>query len=352
MTPLPFDEMTQTVTRPRLEALTSLRWFAALLVFGRHLGGLTDLGDKPLAEHLLPQGAVGVSFFFILSGFVLTWSRVGDQSSGRFYVRRFARIYPAYLVALGIGAIIAFTIGDGLSVRAIPSPLLLQAWVPTQSVYYAVSAVNWSLSVEAFFYLCFPFALTSLRRLRHDAQRLVLVACVAVPVLVAVILQPHPGTTRFWVLYIFPPVRLAEFVAGMLLATFVRSGRWPSVPVPVAVAVAASAYVACGFVPEHFMWAAVTLVPFLILIGSVAMADIAGRRSILHDTRLVWLGDASYAFYLVHGLAMFVITVEVGGGALPIAMMSMALALAGAAALHHAVELPAQRALLARFRSN
>src|SRR5947209_4696914 len=65
------DRVTEPPARIELLRLTSLRAFAALAVFGFHTG--TDLGWWP-GRHLLGLGYAGVTFFFVLSGFVLTWA--------------------------------------------------------------------------------------------------------------------------------------------------------------------------------------------------------------------------------------------------------------------------------------
>ena len=78
-----------------LGSLTGLRFVAALLVFGRH--ALLLFAGTPVAGVasvvLLPASA-GVSFFFVLSGFVLAWCHRSEDSPRSFYRRRFARIYP------------------------------------------------------------------------------------------------------------------------------------------------------------------------------------------------------------------------------------------------------------------
>lgn len=82
----------------RLDALTGLRWWAAFWVFGYHL--LNYTGMPLLIAAPLEIGSIGVTFFFVLSGFVLTWSMTGEVSASTFYTRRFARIWPSHIVAL------------------------------------------------------------------------------------------------------------------------------------------------------------------------------------------------------------------------------------------------------------
>src|SRR6202008_2295743 len=85
----------------RLPSLTGLRFVAAFGVFGLHAYSLVKLTD-PIARRgaqlLFDAGDLGVSFFFVLSGFVLTWSARPGRGPLRFWQGRIARIWPAYLV--------------------------------------------------------------------------------------------------------------------------------------------------------------------------------------------------------------------------------------------------------------
>ncbi len=333
----------------RLEALTALRWIAALLVFGRHLYTLTDVVRSQATARLLPQGAVGVSFFFILSGFVLTWSRRrGDRPPG-FYWRRFARVYPAYIVACVVAIVLKTIAGKPLTAAVLPSFPLLQAWVPETSVYFGVNSVNWSLAVEAFFYAAFPLIILVAVRLSAPRRKLSIAVCCALVIATAAILNPEQNTSGFWFLYVFPPVRLLEFVIGILLALEVRDDTWPRVRVGVAMATAAAAYALAGFVPEAYMWAAVTVVPFTIVIGAIAMADAAGAAKRLRHPWLVRLGVWSYAFYLVHTLAIEsldrVLTNET-----VVALLSLPLSVVAAACLYTLIEHPAEHSLKGRLQ--
>src|SRR5512133_3297128 len=84
--------------RSRLDSLTGLRFLAALLVFAYHAGSVGTLTGNGITA----PGRSGVSFFFILSGFLLTWTARPDDTRRAFYQRRVARIVPSYLVALAL----------------------------------------------------------------------------------------------------------------------------------------------------------------------------------------------------------------------------------------------------------
>ena len=152
-------------SRIMLDSLTAVRGPAALLVFGYHVIHGTQWANWIPGARL---GYVGVSLFFILSGFVLAWSYNKNAGAKSFYLRRFARVYPLhfffYCVAL-MGLLlfgVSNSAGDLNPLSALLNLVLLQAWVPSWEVIFSNNAVSWSLSCEAFFYLMTPFVLNRL----------------------------------------------------------------------------------------------------------------------------------------------------------------------------------------------
>lgn len=332
--------------RARLDSLTSLRAVAAFVVFAYHLPGPGGGADEAF-RRLTGQGLLGVSFFFALSGFVLVWAaRPGDEA-GRFYRRRFARIYPAMAVALLLGLLVNAHLDRTFSAGQVALPFLgLQAWVPVSEWVHADNGVAWSLSCEAFFYLLFPFFVGPLLATTVRTRRVLQAAMLAVVLLVAIgaAIAGEDDETAVLLSNNFPLLRLPEFVLGASVGVDVIRGTFPKLRLAPALVLAAVGYLAAGFVDLGFRSAAVTIVPLLLLLGAAARSDLDGHRTILTRRAFVWAGEISYCFYLVHQLVIYELQ-DRGLGTAGVLVIGTPLAVACAAALHYAVERPCERRL-------
>jgi peptidoglycan/LPS O-acetylase OafA/YrhL len=334
--------------RARLDGLTGLRFFAALAVFAFHakvflvgtrFSGLFDLASP---------GMVGVSFFFVLSGFVLTWSW-RPRPYLQYIRRRLARIVPATWVA-GLFALTTLaTHRDALeSVPTLLSVPLLHAWWPGVHIDSTPLPATWSLSVELFFYLLFPAVLLGARRLPLAARKPAMLGLVAAIVAWAA-LNPTNGFTNTWAVYYSPAARLLEFTLGILLALEVADRRWPRVPPLVALGAVAVGWELCLHVPPQYQFVACTIVPFVLLIGAVAQRDASGTRTWVGHPVLEALGRWSFAFYLVHPTVVRLIGYAGKKGfpvhGVPAIGLALAVAIGGAYCLYTFVERPAERRL-------
>ncbi|XVS66751.1 acyltransferase family protein [Actinosynnema sp. CA-299493] len=338
----------------RLPSLTGLRFLAAFVVFGFHLhaGGLfAGTGAEGVLEAVFGQGATGVGFFFLLSGFVLTWSARGGVPAGVGLRRRAARVLPNHVVVwVVVFAGLAWL--GGVSVLAgVLGLFLLQAWVPVQSIYFGVNTPAWSLSCEAAFYTAFAWLLALVDRVPRTRLWALAIGLMAAVVLVPVIALPLPADLEYWFVYVFPVTRALEFVLGMALARIVRAGLWIRLPLWGAGALAVAGYVVSGHLPGTFGFVAGTVVPLALLIPAAATADLTGSRSPWRGRTAVFLGEISFAFYLVHQVVMRLAEAfgphDVGlGGATGVAVALLACSLVLAWLLHRLVERPAQRRLL------
>jgi peptidoglycan/LPS O-acetylase OafA/YrhL len=340
----------------QLDSLTSLRFAAALAVFANHAADALRPSGAGEGE-LLQSGFVGVTFFFVLSGFVLTWAAVPGEAPAAFYRNRVARIVPAYLAAWALALLLAVATHAELRGLGVATSLVLvQAWHPSPDVHFAVSPVAWTLSVEAFFYLAFPFVVGPLGRLSHRRRALAVGACVGASFAWAALGYRLEPEGRDWVAYVFPLARLPEFLLGVLLAHEVLAGRWRRVRLGPALAVTVLAVAAGLAVPPAFRVAVVPMLPFALLIAAAAHADSTGAPApVLRARALVVLGGWSYAFYLLHELVLRGSTTWLGLGddlpgtaAVAVACALLVVAVAASGLLVRLVERPAQARLRAR----
>lgn len=211
----------------KIRSLTSLRFVAAAMVLLHHLVTYLPLKLGPLEGFPLGHG---VSFFFVLSGFILAYVYPDLSASGaktEFWLARFARLWPLHAFCA-----ILFLLQHGVDGATVSATLLnlslLHAWIPRESLYTSLNDVSWSISVEVFFYLCFPILIANWER---DWLRKLAFAGVVVVSLVRTAdalhlpgYAPHyDGLTTHGLIYINPAARLFEFVLGMSAS---RAWRW------------------------------------------------------------------------------------------------------------------------------
>ncbi|CAM5289982.1 acyltransferase [Streptomyces atroolivaceus] len=132
--------------RGRLPSLTGLRFWAALLVVLYHLS--RQAGEIPGLSQAVWYGRSGVTFFFVLSGFVLAWTYDGATVPTRVFLwRRFARIWPLMVVtsAASVGAWL--WLDKAVSAKAVVANLLLvHAWIPETEYLKGANPAAWSLT--------------------------------------------------------------------------------------------------------------------------------------------------------------------------------------------------------------
>ena len=299
----------------RLDSLTSLRFFAAFAVFVHHFtgfGGKTGFGRAPAIFPYSMIGVHGVTFFFVLSGFLLTWVFKPTEHPGAFYWRRVGRIWPAHLAASVLG-VYAYYIAAELEIdwpSLISSLFLVQTWFPHVTPTLPGNEVSWTLSVELLFYALFPFLAPLVVRLRTRTLAAATAAGMAgmwaVNWWAAAALEP---SAEGWVMRL-PLVYLPEFLLGMTLAMAVKRG-W-RLPLHPAVPVLALLVYTVGYYQGRVRLAApvVAQLDYLVrptvgvltalVILAFVQREVRGVRGVLNNPVLVLLGLWSYCFYLVH----------------------------------------------------
>jgi peptidoglycan/LPS O-acetylase OafA/YrhL len=305
----------------RVDALSGLRFWAALGILLFHYGGAFTAGLPAWVERVRTGGHVWVGLFYVLSGFVLAYAnpRPLDGPGRRaFFAARFARLYPAYLLAFALYApfVLDRWWGGGAAglakgaVVALACLTLTQAWLPPIARIW--NPPGWSTSVVASFYLAFPHLLRWLaprsRTVLWRAAAVAWAASLALPLLYVLAAPDGPGAELLareprWLeaLKFHPLARLGEFVAGVALGLLVRTrgaslGRAGG-PAALAALGTAAALLAWGSAPYAFLHNGLLVPLFAIVVVGLASDGGSLPARLLGGRLARALGDASFALY-------------------------------------------------------
>lgn len=347
----------------KLDQLTSLRFFAALLIVFHHSGGVFGTTAAAISP------GQGVSFFFVLSGFILTYVYPRLESGAeirRFWQARFARIWPAYVLSFVLALWFVpfpFAVHTALAHLA-----MVQSWIPMSAFYFSYDAAAWSISTEAFFYLAFPFLIKDWERTWKLKALLVLALLVAVlglPVLFGVENYGDPYLGGGYTVsihgfaYISPLARLPEFLAGMLAALLWQHAK-PAAGTPGELASVFLCLLCMHYTPHL----AEVLAPALgegarvwisqsgsFLAFAVLIYVFAGGRGLisraLRARGFVVLGEISFSLYLLHQILFGILNTHLPKFSGPVTLaIYLPVFLGVSYAVWRCVELPARRALL------
>ena len=304
--------------RSQLPALTGIRCFAALNLVFFHFADPHSFG--PLSP-VVNGGYISVSFFLLLSGFILTYNYAdraqrGALTARSFWSARFSRLYPVYafslllsvgMLAQEVNAHTRFDFGLGV----VLTPLLLQGWHPALSTFWNTPA--WTMSTEAFFYLLFPWLITRRRPRQTRTMLLILVAVwlcsLVLPGLYMYFnpdgdLHPDRYSVGVWMraLKFMPLQHLFSFLFGMTLG-FLNEKIRPESRKRLALGIFAfAALYLLLCVGDHLPYAMMHDGLLMPLFAGVVLC-LAGRNPIARFFGLlpfIAIGEASYCLYLLH----------------------------------------------------
>ncbi|WP_417154038.1 acyltransferase family protein [Rikenella microfusus] len=289
-----------------IDTLTSLRFIFATMVFGAHCYVIDGFFDA----HFFKEGFVGVSFFFVLSGFIIAYNyqkRLQDKKITKrtFWVARIARIYPLhwltlFLAAISGGYVVASGALDWFG-HFLTSLTLTNAYIPEAGYFFSFNSPSWSLCCEQLFYICFPFLVP----LARDWRRLLGVFGLAAALIVAgMYFTPENDIKGYW--YVNPVTRLPDFLVGMLLFRLYERlkdrniGRLQGSLLEIgSVALFLAFYFGAAEIPKVYRYSCFYWLPVAaVLISFSLQKGILSR--ILSNRLLVAGGEISYSFYLIH----------------------------------------------------
>lgn len=290
-----------------LGRLTFTRFFAASIVVFFHYAGASLSGLPDFLQTFLTAGPVAVSYFYTLSGFIMAivYAKIRPGDARHYWVARLARLYPVYLLGIALCVLLLPFAGR----RELWSNLLLvQSWQP--GIVMSVNPVNWSLSVEAFFYLLFPGLMILARKLPFRSWASGVAALWLASQVVA-----HAGFARFYggypspshdFLFYFPLLHLNSFLVGMSAGILVGKGRIrlgaAQGRLLTAAALAASIW-GIAFLPYYSSALGFTILTTNGLLAPVFGLLIVGLyfspSRLMESKPMQFLGESSYSIYIL-----------------------------------------------------
>lgn len=344
----------------RIAALTGLRFFAATAIVMHHLPGLLWLPPHAYGPIPLHQG---VSFFYVLSGFILQHAyreRLGGMTDFKFMALRFWRLWPCHIAVIlliilsGGWDVVKYFAATYTPAQIVSATFLFQAWSPDTKGLGALNGPAWSLSAEMFFYAMFPFLS---RQAIVSPWRPVVIGTLMTFAWLCGLWLYKPDADVAVLTICNPLARIFEFTIGVSAYEAVTRYRMAIAnnlsEVACVVLVAACVVltsIAVSFaeaqgsiVLSNWMKASFSAGAFVALI--VVFFHERGRISrLVACAPVVYLGEISFALYLVHQPVIFYFSYHAPWfSSLPVAVqviMFVIVTLALSAGLHHLVEKP------------
>jgi peptidoglycan/LPS O-acetylase OafA/YrhL len=318
----------------RLDGLTSLRFFAASMILMLHVNQLFGSNIQGYFNDIaLWQG---VSFFFVLSGFILSYvypQITTSRQSNDFLLARFARVWPTHFAAFILTLLL---VPDVLKIsNLLPVTLanlsMVHVWIFNPSISQSFNSVSWTISIEWFFYLAFPFLIKDFDQ-RFKFRWLLAIAC-SLPMIFLCMVPHLIGASPSLIptaLYLGenPLCRLSEFTLGIITCWIFRKYQSPMLSMWSEAQATFCEIIALGLiglaVSLSILWPAQNLSSQMLVIRAWAI-DFGGAPAyafliflvaterghiaqFLKRKSLVGLGEISFSLYMIHLSLLYALT--------------------------------------------
>lgn len=301
-----------------IKTLQSYRFIFVLLVFFSHF----SRGDIKAFDF---GGECGVSFFFILSGFVLSISVASRNLKSRpprktFIAKQLAKFYPLHILMLCIFVLLSIKATGNIDItKLLLNILLLQSWIPDNSFNFAFNGVSWFLSDIIFFYFLFPWLHSKI--VYSPLKRLIQCIVVIILLYTAFVLSV-PDNLVNTLVYVFPLARCMDFAAGILLYRIYQTDFTQSLKLffennskkaavilaeTIVIFIVVVTFIAYGSLPVKISCASIFWLPLSAIIYISSVTDNAGGplSRLLHNHIALWLGGLSLNFFMSHLLVIY-----------------------------------------------
>jgi peptidoglycan/LPS O-acetylase OafA/YrhL len=287
----------------RIDQLTFTRFLAAFAIVIFHFGKRIFPFNTEYLSFLVTQANVGVSYFFILSGFIMiiSYGKYDHVNAFDYYRNRFARIYPIYLLGLLLYLPIRISIYP-VDFIVLFHLAALQSWIPGWAMSY--NFPGWSISVEMLFYVIFPFLANHIYKNRKNYKFIVwgtLLFWLATQLLFNYLLHTpfyDERSKHHDLLFYFPMMHLNEFLIGNLAGLcFIKNKNrqgnydWAILGMVVLLVLALKFPVGLNY---HNGLLGIIFIPFILLmsLNTGFISNLFNRKP------FVFLGEISYGLYI------------------------------------------------------
>jgi len=302
------------MNRASVNNLTGVRFLAAGLVVLYHYMNSSEYVAPMFIKNIVKHGYIGVNFFYILSGYILSYNYSSisfQQSSSRlnFWRARFARVYPLYLLTFFSMSAIFISRAIGRNELAdffnLKNNLYMLFYLIGQQnwfVYFTglLHVPSWSISCEIFFYFMFPFLIGYVEKVKGKISLMFFLWGGTLATTLLLKSLPVPGD---WILVVkfTPLIHLPIFMMGMILGELQKKGAeigalWFYFAIVFVV-------IALGFdlIPYILLHNGVLSPFFLIVMLHLTSTKNSFLNFIFSNRVSVYLGEISYSVYLIHG---------------------------------------------------
>ena len=298
-----YDKETAQILK--IPQLTFTRFVAAIGIVAFHYGKNVPPFNLPVIQSTIQHAYIGVSYFFILSGFIMmiAYSSKERIDFWNFMKRRISRIYPVFFLAIII--LLAYHVVFGSKLKIIELILnvtLSQSWVPGYALSF--NSPSWSLAVEMFFYSIFPLAYNLFFKHFSLAQIAIPIIAFYITSQIAAQFLIHPTWYSGYpspshdLAYYFPAVHLNEFFIGNLCGVYflnhMKSRNYDLAILLLLIALIAILNTELN-VNIHNGLMAVVFAPLILCIS----ANSGLLTKVSKHKALILLGEISYALYIL-----------------------------------------------------